>query len=182
MSCVAGLPDRVFAGGHPSMLRVYRECQLLDGHSDRAYGGLGPILPHHEAPPRLQRRRARHVAAADDRGASFRGQGEFAAPMITIPAVDSAAIEAKTIRKVRARVIPLVFILFVIAVLDRNNIGFAALTMNKELGITSQQYGFVAGIFFFGYFIFEIPSNLILHRIGARIWIARILITWGIVT
>ena len=102
--------------------------------------------------------------------------------MITIPTVASAAIEARTIRKVRARIIPFVFILFVIAVLDRNNIGFAALTMNKELGITSQQYGFIAGIFFFGYFIFEIPSNLLLHRIGARVWIARILITWGIVT
>jgi MFS transporter, ACS family, tartrate transporter len=80
------------------------------------------------------------------------------------------------------RIIPLVFVLFVIAVLDRNNIGFAALTMNKELAISSQQYGFLAGIFFFGYFIFEIPSNLLLHRIGARIWIARILVTWGIVT
>jgi len=79
------------------------------------------------------------------------------------------------------RIIPFVFVLFVIAVLDRNNIGFAALTMNKDLAITSQQYGFIAGIFFFGYFIFEIPSNLMLHRIGARVWIARILVTWGIV-
>ena len=61
------------------------------------------------------------------------------------------------------------------------NIGFAALTMNKELAITSQQYGFLAGIFFFGYFTFEIPSNLLLHRIGARVWLARILISWGIV-
>jgi len=102
--------------------------------------------------------------------------------MITMPTVGYADVGAGTIRKVRARIIPLVFILFVIAVLDRNNIGFAALTMNKELGITSQQYGFIAGIFFFGYFIFEIPSNLLLHRIGARVWIARILITWGIVT
>jgi len=93
-----------------------------------------------------------------------------------------AAIEARTLRKVRARIIPLVFILFVIAVLDRNNIGFAALTMKQELSISSEQYGLVAGIFFFGYFIFEIPSNLLLHRIGARIWIARILITWGIIT
>ena len=102
--------------------------------------------------------------------------------MMTTQAVDPVAIEARTIRKVRTRIIPFVFILFVIAVLDRNNIGFAALTMNKELAINSQQYGFIAGIFFFGYFIFEIPSNLLLHRIGARIWIARILITWGIVT
>src|SRR5262249_40269730 len=65
--------------------------------------------------------------------------------------------------------------------LDRINIGFAALTMNKELGITSQQFGLLVGIFFVGYFLFEIPSNLLLHRIGARIWIARILISWGVI-
>ena len=95
-----------------------------------------------------------------------------------MPPID---IETRTIRKLRTRIIPFVFVLFVIAVLDRNNIGFAALTMNNELAITSQQYGFVAGIFFFGYFIFEIPSNLLLHKMGARVWIARILISWGIV-
>ena len=101
--------------------------------------------------------------------------------MATSPAVAPSAIEARTVRKVRARIIPFVLALFVVAVLDRNNIGFSALTMNRELGIASQQYGFIAGIFFFGYFIFEIPSNLLLHRIGARVWIARILISWGIV-
>lgn len=88
--------------------------------------------------------------------------------------------EAKTIQKLRMRIIPFVFVLYVISFLDRTNIGFAALTMNKELAITSQQFGLVAGIFFFGYFLFEIPSNLLLHKIGARIWIARILITWGL--
>jgi hypothetical protein len=72
--------------------------------------------------------------------------------MMAIPAAAADAIEADTVRKVRMRIIPLVFALFVIAVLDRNNIGFAALTMNKELGITSEQYGFIAGVFFFGYF------------------------------
>jgi sugar phosphate permease len=102
--------------------------------------------------------------------------------MNAIPTVAAAAIEANTVRKVRSRIIPLVLILFVIAVLDRNNIGFAALTMNEELGITAQQFGFIAGVFFIGYFIFEIPSNLLLHRLGARIWIARILITWGLIT
>jgi ACS family tartrate transporter-like MFS transporter len=91
------------------------------------------------------------------------------------------SIEASTIRKARVRILPFVFLLFIIAQLDRNNIGFAALTMNKELAITSQQFGLVFGIFFFGYFIFEIPSNLLLHKIGARVWIARILISWGIV-
>ena len=93
----------------------------------------------------------------------------------------STSIETRTIQKVRIRVLPFVFLLFVIAQLDRNNIGFAALTMNRELAINSQQYGLVFGVFFFGYFLFEIPSNLLLHRIGARVWIARILITWGIV-
>ena len=68
-----------------------------------------------------------------------------------------------------------------IAYLDRINIGFAALTMNKELAISSQQFGMLVGVFFFGYFLFEIPSNLLLHKFGARVWIARILITWGIV-
>ncbi len=87
--------------------------------------------------------------------------------------------ESKTIHKLRMRIIPFVFVLYVISFLDRINIGFAALTMNKELAITSKQFGLVAGIFFFGYFLFEIPSNLLLHKIGARIWIARILITWG---
>jgi MFS transporter, ACS family, tartrate transporter len=82
---------------------------------------------------------------------------------------------------VRIRILPFVFLLYVVAFLDRINIGFAALTMNKELAITSEQYGLVAGIFFLGYFLFEIPSNLLLHKMGARIWIARILISWGIV-
>ncbi|PYU65893.1 MAG: MFS transporter [Acidobacteria bacterium] len=78
-------------------------------------------------------------------------------------------------------VLPFLFLLYVVAFLDRINIGFAALTMNKELAITSQQFGLIAGIFFIGYVIFEVPSNLLLHRIGARIWIARILLSWGIV-
>ena len=90
-------------------------------------------------------------------------------------------IEQATVRKLQFRLLPLLFLLFVIAFIDRINLGFAALTMNRELAITSPQFGFAAGIFFWGYFLFEIPSNLILHRIGARVWIARILITWGVV-
>jgi len=88
--------------------------------------------------------------------------------------------EARTIQKLRVRIIPFVFVLYVISFLDRINISFAALTMNQELAISSKQFGWVAGIFFFGYFLFEIPSNLMLHKIGARIWIACILVTWGI--
>ena len=91
-------------------------------------------------------------------------------------------LERRTIRKVRARIIPFLFILYVVAFLDRVNVGFAALTMNKDLAITSQQFGFLAGIFFLGYFFFEIPSNLLLHKLGARVWIARILVSWGLVS
>ena len=97
------------------------------------------------------------------------------------PAIASISIGTKTIQKVRIRIIPFIFVLYIVAFLDRINITFAALTMNKELAITSQQYGMLTGIFFIGYFLFEIPSNLLLHKVGARLWIARILVTWGIV-
>ena len=77
------------------------------------------------------------------------------------------------------RLIPFLILCYLIAFLDRVNVGFAALTMNKELDLTAEMFGFGAGIFFFGYFIFEVPSNLILERVGARRWIARIMISWG---
>ena len=91
------------------------------------------------------------------------------------------SIETRTIRKVKIRLIPFLFLLYVVAMVDRINIGFAALTMNKDLGLNSQQYSIAAGIFFIGYFLFEVPSNLMLHKIGARMWIARILLSWGLV-
>jgi MFS family permease len=71
---------------------------------------------------------------------------------------------------------------FLVGILDRVNLGFEALTMNKELGLTAEMFGFGVGIFFFGYFIFEVPSNLILERVGARRWIARIMISWGAIS
>jgi len=95
--------------------------------------------------------------------------------------IRSNSIETVVIRKLRIRLLPFLFVLYFLAFLDRVNIGFAALTMNRELAITSEQFGLAAGVFFWGYFIFQIPSNLILHRIGARVWISRILITWGVV-
>ena len=101
--------------------------------------------------------------------------------MVRSSSIDSNPIEAATIRKLRIRLLPFLFALYVVAFIDRINLGFAALTMNRELAMTSQQFGLAAGIFFWGYFLFEIPSNLILHKIGARVWIARILITWGTV-
>jgi ACS family tartrate transporter-like MFS transporter len=87
----------------------------------------------------------------------------------------------RTIQKLQFRLLPFLFVLYVVAFVDRINLGFAALTMNRELGITSQQFGLAAGIFFCGYFVFEVPSNLILHKVGARVWIGRILLTWGAV-
>ena len=95
--------------------------------------------------------------------------------------VTDSALGARTIRKMQRRILPFIFLLYVVAYLDRFNIGFAALTMNRDLAISSQQYGLLVGMFFFGYVLFEVPSNLLLHRIGARIWMARILITWGMV-
>src|SRR5580704_6524474 len=80
------------------------------------------------------------------------------------------------------RLIPFLILCFLIAFLDRVNVGFAALTMNNEFGFTAEMYGFGAGIFFFGYFIFEVPSNLILERVGARRWIARIMISRGVIS
>jgi MFS transporter, ACS family, tartrate transporter len=103
---------------------------------------------------------------------------------VTIAAGNVAAggnLESRITSKLRRRLIPLLFLLYVVAYLDRINIGFAALMMNSTLAITSAQFGLVVGIFFWGYFIFEVPSNLLLHKIGARIWIARILVSWGIV-
>jgi MFS transporter, ACS family, tartrate transporter len=96
--------------------------------------------------------------------------------------VVASPMEAALVKKLKIRLLPFLFVLFVLAFIDRINLGFAALKMNEELTITTQQFGFAAGIFFWGYFLFEIPSNLILHKIGARVWIARILITWGAIT
>src|SRR6188472_500722 len=93
-------------------------------------------------------------------------------------AVDEERVLAKLIR----RIIPFLFICYVISYLDRVNVGFAALTMNKDISLTPTAFGIGAGLFFFGYFIAEIPSNLIMMKVGARIWIARIMITWGIVS
>src|SRR5437764_1048933 len=74
------------------------------------------------------------------------------------------------------------FVLYVVAYLDRINVGFAALQMRQDLGFTDTVYGLGAGIFFIGYFLFEVPSNLIMHRVGARVWMARIMISWGVIS
>lgn len=92
------------------------------------------------------------------------------------------AIEKQTMSKVKVRLIPFLLILYFFCLLDRVNVGYAALTMNADLGISAAEYGLVAGIFFIGYFLFEVPSNIIMTKVGARKWIGRILITWGLVS
>lgn len=85
-------------------------------------------------------------------------------------------------RRVTRRLIPFLFTCYIAAYLDRVNVGFAKLQMLADLGMSETAYGIGAGIFFIGYFLFEVPSNLILHRVGARVWIARIMITWGVLS
>src|SRR6202162_69633 len=92
------------------------------------------------------------------------------------------SLEMRTMAKVSRRLIPFVIICYFVAFLDRVNLGFAALEMNKDLGFSATVYGLGAGMFFISYFSLETPSNLILVRTGARIWIARIMFTWGILS
>ncbi|KVD53783.1 MFS transporter [Burkholderia ubonensis] len=93
-----------------------------------------------------------------------------------------ANLESRVARKLMWRIIPFVMLLYFVSFLDRVNVGFAAMTMNKAIGLSPTAFGLGGGLFFIGYFLFEVPSNLILHRVGARIWIARVMITWGIVS
>ncbi|HET6473707.1 MAG TPA: MFS transporter, partial [Pseudomonadales bacterium] len=94
----------------------------------------------------------------------------------------TAAVDSATLRRVSRRLIPFLFLLYVAAYLDRINVGFAQLQMKSALGFGDAVYGLGAGIFFVGYFLFEVPSNLVLARVGARVWIARIMITWGLIS
>src|SRR5437762_7412951 len=93
-----------------------------------------------------------------------------------------AVVPSRAIDRVRFRLIPFLACLYLIAYLDRVNVGFAALQMNAALGFSGRVYGLGAGIFFIGYFLFEVPSNLLLARVGARVWIARIAVVWGLVS
>jgi D-galactonate transporter len=90
--------------------------------------------------------------------------------------------EERTYAKITTRLVPFLFICYLAAYLDRVNVGFAKLQMSSELKFSETVYGFGAGIFFLGYVLFEVPSNIVLHRVGARLWIARIMITWGLLS
>ena len=87
-----------------------------------------------------------------------------------------------TLKKLNSKIIPFIIICYFVANLDKTNISIAALQMNADLGLTASMYGLGVGMFYISYIIFEIPSNLIMARVGARIWIARIMITWGMVS
>src|SRR5436305_13831156 len=99
-----------------------------------------------------------------------------------IAASHSEWIERAVLGKVTRRLIPFLFVLYIFNFLDRTNVSVAALTMKPDLGFSDAVYGLGAGIFFLGYFFFEVPSNLILQRVGARIWMARIMLTWGVIS
>ena len=90
--------------------------------------------------------------------------------------------DARLFSKIAWRLLPVLILAYILNYLDRTNVGFAALTMNKEIGLTATQFGRGAGILFLGYCLLEVPSNMILYRVGARRWIARIMISWGLVS
>jgi MFS transporter, ACS family, tartrate transporter len=91
-------------------------------------------------------------------------------------------LERATMRRVTRRLLPFLMACYLVSFIDRVNVGFAALQMNKDVGLTASMFGFGSGLFFVTYFIFEVPSNLVLEKVGARLWIARIMITWGLVS
>ncbi len=91
-------------------------------------------------------------------------------------------IEKTAMRKVYLRLLPLTMLMYFLCYIDRINVSFAALTMNKDIGLTAAVYGFSATAFYIGYVVFEIPSNLVMHKFGARLWLARIMVTWGIIS
>ena len=98
------------------------------------------------------------------------------------PKMSESSLESTTLRKVAWRLVPFICILYVLNILDRSNLGFARLRMQDDLGLTEAMFNLGYGIFYLGYIIFEVPSNLLLHRFGARKWIARIMISWGLVS
>src|SRR3954453_568988 len=92
---------------------------------------------------------------------------------------EAQTLEAVTLRKIYLRLVPYCFLLYILCYIDRINVSFAALPMNKDIGLTAWVYGFAAGAFFWGYCLLEVPSNIVLEKVGARRWICRIMVTWG---
>ncbi|MBX8502974.1 MFS transporter [Pseudomonas lijiangensis] len=101
---------------------------------------------------------------------------------MTSTASSVSELERSTMRRVAWRILPFLIICYLIAIIDRGNIGMASLQMNADLGLTAKVFGFASSLFFFSYFLLEVPSNLAMQKYGARIWIARIMITWGLIS
>jgi MFS family permease len=110
---------------------------------------------------------------------SYAQSGTVAGPDLP-HTIDEA--EREVFRKIAWRLLPILTLAYIINFLDRTNVGFAALTMNQDVGLTTREFGIGAGILFLGYCGFEVPSNVALHRFGARIWLCRIMVTWGIIS
>ena len=94
----------------------------------------------------------------------------------------AADAERRVFAKIGWRLMPILILAYIFNYLDRNNVGFAGLTMNQAIGLTATQFGFGAGVFFIGYCLLEVPSNIALYRVGARVWLSRIMISWGLVS
>jgi MFS transporter, ACS family, tartrate transporter len=109
-------------------------------------------------------------------------QRYFKGLFVSLMRVTEDTMDNQIRKKVTAKILPLLCACFFISILDRTNVGFAALRMNADIGLSPAAYGFGAGIFFLGYFIFEVPSNILLERVGARRWIARIMVSWGVIS
>jgi MFS transporter, ACS family, tartrate transporter len=101
---------------------------------------------------------------------------------VTATASPAQDAERRVFAKIGWRLMPILIVSYIFNYLDRNNVGFAGLTMNQAIGLTATQFGFGAGVFFVGYCLFEIPSNVVLYRVGARIWLSRIMISWGVMS
>src|ERR1700759_1974094 len=95
--------------------------------------------------------------------------------------VMSDAVEQPTMRKVYLRLLPLTAIMYFLCYIDRINVSFAALTMNQDIGLTAATYGFSSTAFYIGYVLFEVPSNLVMDKVGARLWVGRLMVSWGVV-
>jgi len=100
---------------------------------------------------------------------------------VNLPAAMSE-IETRVVRRLQRRILPFVMVLYFVSFLDRVNVGFAAFSMNKAIGLTPSAFGFGGGVFFLGYILFQVPSNLIMLRVGARVWIAQVVVAWGFVS
>jgi MFS transporter, ACS family, tartrate transporter len=111
-------------------------------------------------------------------GLGFTDEQQRLIPTTTDPATQEA--ERRVFAKIGWRLMPVLILAYVFNYLDRNNVGFAGLTMNQAIGLTATQLGFGAGVFFLGYCLLEIPSNIVLYKVGARVWLSRIMISWGL--